>query len=355
MLLCRGSFIALVGLTGCAASGNTDGNTPSTDRDGSAGGLDGHLADPGMDAPKDSPTSNPVADGASMAADAALGEAATDAGEGGSLDCNRLPLCDDFESDAPGMPPDATRWHVFMGCTPGTPNAPVSGGGLTVGVDSSAHHSGRYSLRVVGGDSCGYYAIHTSAFSKLGPQVYARFYARFSGIAGGGDASAATQGHNGFLSMYSGSPSGTDPNFYTNYSNAKTPGSGQLRLGFQSSVVDWNDIIVPMSGGGADTTLPDLSPMGTRMSISPAANDWNCFEFHIDQTNNHIEFWFNGASVSGLSWDGGSVQGVNDQWASQGPPPLQLQSFGLGWLQLGGQETAWFDDVALADTRIGCQ
>jgi hypothetical protein len=29
-------------------------------------------------------------------------------------------------------------------------------------------------------------------------------------------------------------------------------------------------------------------------------------------------------------------------------------SFGLGWLGLNDQMTVWFDDVALANSRIGC-
>jgi hypothetical protein len=245
------------------------------------------------------------------------------------------------------MAPDPSVWHVFMGCNPNAANAPVSGG-LTIGIDNTQHHSGSNSLRVANGDSCGFYAITTAAFAsgQLGSQVYARFYARFSG--GGGADASATQNHNGFLSMYSGSTKGTDSSFFTNYGMSSAT-SGQLRLGFQSGVVDWNNII-----NGKDSTLPDLDPMGTAQSVSPGAGTWDCYEFHIDQTNNHIEFWFNGTAVPGLSFDGTSTSGVSDQWATGGPPALQLQSFGLGWLQLNTMETAWYDDVALAGTRIGC-
>jgi len=339
---------------GCASSGASPETTvPDGGMDSSvttSTASDGQSPDePGLDGPTDSRVQDQSAGDAPVAPTGADGGA-----EAGLLDCNSLPLCDDFESDTPLMAPNPNLWHAYMGCTPGAPNAPVSGGGLTIGIDTSRHHSGNNSLRVVGGDSCGYYAINTSAFASLSSQVYARFYANFSGGGGGADAGAATQGHNGFLSMYSGSVSGSDPTFFTNY-NSVGPLVGQVRLGFQSNVVDWNDIITSASGMTADTTLPDLSPMGTALSISPQANVWDCYEFHIDQTTNQIEFWFDGVSVSGLTWDGTAVQGVTDQWATQGPPPLQLQSFGLGWLQLGNQETAWFDDVALAGVRIGCE
>jgi len=249
------------------------------------------------------------------------------------------------------MAPDPTLWDVFMGCNPNAPDAPVSDG-LTIGIDSSQHHSGSNSLRVVGGDSCGYYAITTAAFTggQIGSQVYARFFARFSG--GGGADAAATPNHNGFLSMFSGPTNGNDPSFYMNYTHppaAIAAMSGELRLGFQGGVVVWNNII-----GGKDATLPDVDTMGEMQSVSPGAGPWDCYEFHIDQTTGDLEFWFNGTAVPGLTWDGTSTQGISDQWKTDGPQSLQLQSFGLGWLKVNDSETAWFDDVALAGARIGC-
>ena len=56
-----------------------------------------------------------------------------------------------------------------------------------------------------------------------------------------------------------------------------------------------------------------------------------------------------------LSYDGTSTQGVSDNWHSGGPTSLMLKSFGVGWLGLNNQYTAWFDDVALGNSRIGCQ
>jgi hypothetical protein len=278
------------------------------------------------------------------------GDAATiSSSEGGA--CTKLALSDGFETDTPGMPPNPALWHPYMGCNQANmADGPAPDGGLFIEVDNAQHFSGNNSLRVVEGDSCGYYAINTSAFSQLGEQVYARFYGRFSGNMETPDSGMATQNHNGFLSMYSGSTLGSDSNFFNVY-NTSTATSGQLRLGSQSDVLDWNNIIT-----WHDATLPDLDPMGEMGSVNPAANQWNCFEFHIDQSTGHIEFWFNDASVTGLSWDGSNVSGVNDQWYSMGPPtPLMLQSFGLGWLNLSVTETAWYDDVALASCRIGCE
>jgi len=247
-----------------------------------------------------------------------------DASESGSASpgCSSLALCDDFEADTPGMPPSASLWSVSMGCNPNTQNTPIDGGGLTIGVDGSQAHSGKNSVRVVGGDSCGFYLVNTSAFAgarAVGSQLYARFYARFS--------AAPTQGHNGFLSM--------------------STGSDHLRLGFQDAVIAWNS-------QNSDATLPDMDPMGTMLSVATAAGRWSCIEFHIDETNGHIEFWLDGASAQGTSYDGSNVQGVNDQWFRGGPKSPVPVSFGLGWLGLNDQMTVWFDDVALASARIGC-
>jgi len=247
-----------------------------------------------------------------------------------SSSCASLPLCDGFESDTAGMPPDPALWTVLMGCNPNSTNTPTMGG-LTVGIDGTVAHAGKNSLRVVGGDSCGYYAINTSAFTTLTTtQLYARFYAQFSG--------APTANHNGFVSMYSG----TATDFLTMYSNSE-----QLRLGFQGNVVVWNYL-------SSDATLPDIDTMGESQSAVTHPMAWDCIEFHLDPGTGHIDFWLNGMSVPGLGYDGTSTQGVSDNWHSGGPATLSLKSFGLGWLGLNNQYTAWFDDVALSDSRIGC-
>jgi hypothetical protein len=243
--------------------------------------------------------------------------------------CGSLPLCDGFEGDTPGMAPDPAVWRVLMGCNPNTTNAEVDGG-LTIGVDDSVAHSGRNSLRVVGGDSCGYYAINVGAFARLPGQLYARFYARFSG--------PPTPNHNGFVSMYSGSA--TD--FLSMYSSAE-----QLRLGFQGSVVVWNYL-------SSDATLPDIDTAGEAQSVATHPDAWDCIEFHLDPTTGSIEFWLNGAGVAGLTYAGASVQSVSDSWHAGGPTSFELKSFGLGWLGLNDQYVAWFDDVALSDSRIHC-
>ncbi len=316
-----GALAVLLLPTACAAKGTS---TPPGDEPESGVTSSPDSAAPQMEA------SAPIDSGTGTdAATVAEAGAGTD-GASSVPSCSTLPLCDGFESDTPGMPPDTSLWTVLMGCNPNSTNVPVDGG-LTVGIDGTVAHSGKNSLRVVGGDSCGFYAINTSAFAKLPGQVYARFYAQFSG--------APTSNHNGFVSMYSG----TATNFLSMYSNSE-----QLRLGFQGNVVVWNYLT-------SDATLPDIDSMGESTSMMTRPNAWDCIEFHLDPTTGYIEFWLNSMSVAGLSYDGTSIQGVSDNWHSGGPTSLALKSFGLGWLGLNNQYTAWFDDVALSGSRITCE
>ncbi len=333
----------------CAAPGTSnavDGGEPDgtmeldagfqSTTDGAAVGVDAPIG-PGVDATIGDSGAGEAAAESGSTPDAGGGEG--DAGnspEGGSLEsgspeggvgCSSLPLCDNFDQDTPGTKP--ANWTLVLGCNASQMMDTPVDGGLLVGVDSSQHHSGANSVRVVGGDSCGYYFENTTAVAALaaGKQLYARFWVMFSG--------PPTMNHNGFMSMGLTSTMSTAP---------------QLRLGFQSNVVDWNYI-------PPDTTLPDLSPTGVDASVATAANTWTCIEFHVDETTGHLEFWLNGGatSIPGLTYSGTSVNGIDDQWATGGPPaPVVPTSFGLGWLGLNNQYTVWYDDVALGGARIGC-
>jgi hypothetical protein len=313
-----------VALVGCAARGASNPEEEDAPMVADGGGsADSSLApSPRQDA------DSGVESGIAVARDGWTSGASAEASA--AVSCSSLPLCDGFETDTPGTPPNPSLWTVLMGCNPNMTDGPADGG-LLVGIDGTVAHSGENSLRVVGGDTCGYYAVNTSAFAALGTQVYARFYARFSG--------PPTSNHNGFLSMYSGSA--TD--FLSTYSNSE-----QLRLGFQGNVIVWNYL-------SSDATLPDIDMQGEQQSAATQPDDWDCIEFHLDQSTGFIEFWLDGTSVPGLSYSGSSVQGVNDNWHSGGPSSLSLKSFGLGWLGLNNQYTAWFDDVALGGARIGCE
>jgi hypothetical protein len=290
----------------CAAP--SPGDAPGPD-----GGVDGApTVDAGVD---DSPPEAGVDLDAPGEGEVSPGESGTPTGG-----CAGLPLCDDFEGDAPGAPPSAALWSVELGCNPNTTNSRVDGG-LAVGVVDSLAHGGQRSLRVVGGDSCGYYVVNTTALKALPANVYARFWAQFSG--------PPTTNHNGFLSMKTGAS--TD----------------QLRLGFQGDVMAWNYF-------GPDTTLPDIDPVGEAQSAPTRPGQWDCIELHLDQGNGHLEVWLNGVAVPGLGFDGASVQGVSDQWRSSGPAAHSLRTDGVGWRGQSASYPPRVDDHARGSQRIGC-
>jgi hypothetical protein len=323
----------------CVGSESNPGLARDTDSGGSSthdsGSSSSGASEAGASTGADAQQQQPTTDGASPDAVGGSDTGTSSSGGTGAV------WSDNFDEDTASMPPPAP-WTTVMGCNPYSSSNPygtkdtdtAAGGGYIIGIDSSQHHSGANSLRIVGGDSCGYYAVTTGAFTggKLGSQVYVRLWAMFS--------MSPTAGHNGFLSF--------------------ADGTNQLRMGFQGNVIDWNWY-------GSDTTLPDIDSQGEAQSIAApssatggqptlAASTWACLEFHVDQTNGQVEFWFNGAqtTVPGLTYTGTSTQGVNDQWGKAGPTSLALTSLGLGYLQLNDMMTVWFDDVSLGNSRIGC-
>jgi hypothetical protein len=307
--------VVLVACGGSPVVGH--GSTPGQG-DHDAGVLDAAGVPPG-EASRTGDAS-PPGDSSGPGESSPSGDGAQSTGEAdsSSSECGAATFCDGFEEDTPGAAPSG--WTVVMGCDPNTVDGPVDGGGLLVGVDGSQHHGGTRSVRVVGGDSCGFYLVQTAALAGSGADVYARLWARFSG--------GPTQNHNGFLSM-------------------ATASGDHLRLGFQDDVLAWN-------AQKSDATLPDMDPQGTTTSAATPVDAWVCMEFHVASSDT-IEFWLGGQAVSGLSYAGGNVQGVSDQWSRGAPSPILPVSLGLGWLGLNDQRTVWFDDVALGPARIGCE
>ncbi len=104
-----------------------------------------------------------------------------------------------------------------------------------------------------------------------------------------------------------------------------------------------------------DATLPELSPTGTALSVSPPALTWRCVEFHIDETDGQMQTWIDGVDVAGLHQDGVPTPDIDKQWLNKSGWKPDVTDLKLGWESYAGQEmTLWFDDVAVGPTRIGC-
>jgi hypothetical protein len=82
------------------------------------------------------------------------------------------------------------------------------------------------------------------------------------------------------------------------------------------------------------------------------ANQWYCLEFQMDNNPEQLRVWLDGeeTALSTSNYTAGpGAQGNGNPVADFIPP---LEAFRIGWELQNG--TVWFDDVALANARIGC-
>jgi hypothetical protein len=192
-------------------------------------------------------------------------------------------------------------------------------------VASDQAHSGARSLRVDGGGGyCDHIFIaNTAAITGLGDQVYGRFYLRLTDPLG--------QGHVTFLTLKDSNDGGKD-----------------LRMGGQSQILMYNR-------ESDDATLPTLSPAGIAMSVAPAAGQWTCIEFLLDQAQGQITTWVDSAEVAGLRVDAEPTPDLDQQWFNKPGWKPKLEDIKFGWESYAGQTMVLhFDDLALAGSRIGC-
>jgi hypothetical protein len=274
------------------------------------------IVDAGASGGEDASPAAPASDAAEATAPTDDAAAAPEEATTGAASCSALPLCDGFESVAAGGPPSAALWSISQ---------PDCTGAGTLAVDASQAHSGKQSVKVDGGGGyCDHIFIsNASVISALGPQVYTRVFVRLGTPLGAG--------HVTFLAMKDSADKG-----------------GDVRMGGQ-------DMILMYNRQSDDATLPVMSPTGTGMSIPIAANTWTCIESHFDETAGTIDTWVDGKEIAGLVENGTPTADVSTQWLSQAGWKPVLSDFRLGWESYSGQTmTLWFDDVALAAHRIGC-
>ena len=139
-------------------------------------------------------------------------------------------------------------------------------------------------------------------------------------------------------------------------------GSGKhLRIGGQSKVMTYNR-------ESDDAVLPDLSTQGnhpkseSRMlltghggiaaSVPYPTGSFHCLEYHIG-ADGTIETWLDGTVIPGLTVGGASANSHATIWGKAYKPKVTGVYF--GWETYGGDaNTVWFDDIAIASTRVGC-
>jgi hypothetical protein len=232
------------------------------------------------------------------------GQAAT------SASCPTGAFCDGFESQTGTAP--AGDWSVVF------PNC--QGVGAAV-VDTATTHDGTRSVRIDGrAGYCNHVFVATTR-GIGGSALYARFFVRHT--------TTLPDAHVTFLAMKDTADGGRD-----------------LRMGGQNRALQWNR-------ESDDATLPEQSPAGVAQSAPLPLGVWTCVEFGI--SGSELRTWVNGNEVVGLHADSTPTQDVDSQWLRRGTWRPSLADFRFGWESYGiGDDTLWFDDVALGANRLGC-
>jgi hypothetical protein len=227
--------------------------------------------------------------------------------------CGSAVVCSDFEDQAGPAPSGA--WQV---------TAPDCQGTGTAAVDTAVAHSGSRSLRIDG--RAGYcnhvFATATADLSSVGPVMYVRAWVRHT--------TALPAAHVTFVSM---------PD--------TTQGGRSLRVGGQNGALQWNR-------ESDDATLPAQSPTGVALSRPLPTGIWQCLRFAIDTKAPGLDTWLGDEQIPGLHADGVPTQDIDQQWLARTTPPRPT-ALRLGWESYGtGDDTLWFDDVAVDSAPLGC-
>jgi hypothetical protein len=194
-----------------------------------------------------------------------------------------------------------------------------------VTVDHTVAHSGKTSIRVNGrGGYCNHVFIGLpNAFKGFGTNLYVRLFLRLT--------NPLPSGHIAFVAMKDINDGGKD-----------------LRMGGQNRALQWNR-------ESDDATLPAQSPAGVALSRPVPTNQWECIEFNINEGRKTMSTWLNGIQVKGLHLDNVPTQDVDSEWLNRSNWQPALADLRLGWESYGGgDDTLWFDDVAISSQRIGC-
>lgn len=123
-------------------------------------------------------------------------------------------------------------------------------------------------------------------------------------------------------------------------------GGKHLRIGGQSEVLDYNR-------ESDDATLPDLSPQGIASSVDLPTGSFQCFEYYLG-TDGTIQTWLNSNLITGMT-AGPSSNNSNDAGWTRATYVPDITGVYFGWEAYSGDiNTVWFDDVAIATSRVGC-
>jgi hypothetical protein len=210
---------------------------------------------------------------------------------------------------------DPARYEIVM---------PSCSGTGVVSLDSASGHSGTHSVQVkAGGGYCNHVFFRPKGLpAQLPDPLYVRVFVKLEQALGAG--------HVTFVALHD------------------THDNADLRMGGQNQILMWNR-------ESDDATLPELSPVGVAMSSAPSAGNWHCIEWMVSGQAAGLSTWLDGQALPGLRVDGDPTPDVDRQWLQKTGWQPKLSDVRFGWESYGDQaNTLWFDDLAIAQERIGC-
>jgi hypothetical protein len=286
------------GGTTAGASVTSDGstNTTAASTASSSGGAATSMG--GSTGTTDAGTS------AGAGATTGAGGASTVGGMGGSTmtgDCSSLPICEDFETGSPGAEASTADFTVR-----------TEGSGSVV-FDSDAH-GGSVSVLAQGQMA---YLVNSAVVMAATGALYVRAYMKLG--------EAVSSNHVGYITL----------------SGGVNMEGNEMRFGGQNGQLHFNE-----STGDGLAPDPFEYPECTEC-ITLTPGEWTCVEVMFDYDSQVATAWVGDESFTAdeaTDFHSGSVT-----WPSA---PSEIK---IGFRAWGGENTIWYDDVAVAYQRIGCQ
>ena len=133
--------------------------------------------------------------------------------------------------------------------------------------------------------------------------------------------------------------------------NSNMDGSSvRMRFFNNTDSIMWN-----VEGAG-DAVVPNLyDPAQSDKSVRLNSGELACLELFYDNSNDLLRVWMNGNPVEGLTVDNNPSTGYDERLInnSGGFFNVNVRLVRLGWQGLDGN-TMLFDNIAVSQTRIGC-
>lgn len=235
-------------------------------------------------------------------------------------------VCDDFE----GGTLDLTKWRKVA----------ATMGGMDPAIDSTKGHDSATSLRVEPAGGTGRFLTSAAAF-PAGGELYVRAYMNF------GSATKDMTGHGGFIVGATQDTNSNELRFGASKDGCNAP----------NFLLDLNHIptdkTICSSGhitGGNPADAPD--PDG----ITLEANTWYCVETYWDTNVGEFRLWIDDVEQTALHADADAWCPIGQTCASPPNPwPIDFTLVKFGVQNYNGTSgNIWYDDVAFATQRIGC-